>query len=176
MVHTSKTVTDSNGSSTTKYLLYVSIVIAQQTGTGNNILWFLYDSDGTKIGFTYNGTSYYYTKNAQGDITGIVDKTAIPLWNTPTTHGANFSTRPIRRATLISVKRTHSSIADITMILKQACACITSIAGYYDPQTGRFLNADGYVSTGQDKNGTNMFAYCGNSPVNAGMRLCFLPV
>ena len=37
---------------------------------------------------------------------------------------------------------------------------------YYDPETGRFLNADGYVSTGQGILGTNMFAYCGNNPVN----------
>ena len=37
---------------------------------------------------------------------------------------------------------------------------------YYDPVTGRFVNADGYVSTGQDITGLNMFAYCGNNPVN----------
>ncbi len=37
---------------------------------------------------------------------------------------------------------------------------------YYDPEIGRFINADGYVSTGQDINGFNMFAYCGNNPVN----------
>ena len=36
---------------------------------------------------------------------------------------------------------------------------------YYDPVTGRFVNADGYVSTGQDITGFNMFAYCGNNPV-----------
>lgn len=37
---------------------------------------------------------------------------------------------------------------------------------YYDPQTGRFINADSYVSTGQGITGTNMFAYCANDPVN----------
>jgi RHS repeat-associated protein len=37
---------------------------------------------------------------------------------------------------------------------------------YYDPETGRFVNADGYVSTGQGVLGNNMFAYCGNNPVN----------
>ena len=30
---------------------------------------------------------------------------------------------------------------------------------------GRFLNADGYVSTGQGILGNNMYAYCGNNPV-----------
>ncbi len=37
---------------------------------------------------------------------------------------------------------------------------------YYDPQVGRFINADGYASTGQGVIGNNMFAYCGNNPVN----------
>ena len=36
---------------------------------------------------------------------------------------------------------------------------------YYDPAIGRFLNADSYVSTGQDVLSFNMFAYCGNNPV-----------
>ncbi len=36
---------------------------------------------------------------------------------------------------------------------------------YYDPFVGRFLNADGVVTTGQGFDGHNMFAYCGNNPV-----------
>ena len=37
---------------------------------------------------------------------------------------------------------------------------------YYDPKLGRFLNADALVRTGQGVLGNNMFAYCGNNPVN----------
>ena len=37
---------------------------------------------------------------------------------------------------------------------------------YYDPEIGRWINADGFISTGQDITGYNMFAYCGNNPVN----------
>ena len=36
---------------------------------------------------------------------------------------------------------------------------------YYDSNTCRFINADGYVSTGRGILGYNMFAYCGNNPV-----------
>ena len=36
---------------------------------------------------------------------------------------------------------------------------------YYSPETGRFLNADAYTSTGQGLLGNNMFAYCVNNPV-----------
>lgn len=36
---------------------------------------------------------------------------------------------------------------------------------YYNPGTGRFINADNQLSSG-DVIGTNLFAYCGNNPVN----------
>lgn len=36
---------------------------------------------------------------------------------------------------------------------------------YYDPNTGRFINADGYISTGTGMLGHNMYAYCNNNPV-----------
>ena len=37
---------------------------------------------------------------------------------------------------------------------------------YYDAKICRFINADGYVSTGQGLTGYNMYSYCGNNPVN----------
>ena len=36
---------------------------------------------------------------------------------------------------------------------------------YYDPATCRFVNADGYASTGDGILGFNMFAYCNNNPI-----------
>lgn len=37
---------------------------------------------------------------------------------------------------------------------------------YYDPTIGRFLNADGYASTGQGIIGHNTYTYCLNNPIN----------
>lgn len=37
---------------------------------------------------------------------------------------------------------------------------------YYNPAMGRFINADADVATGNGLIGNNMFAYCGNNPVN----------
>lgn len=51
-IRTSKTV----DGVTTDYFLDGSTILAQQTG--NDVLWFLYDSDGMRVGFTYNGTAY----------------------------------------------------------------------------------------------------------------------
>ena len=37
---------------------------------------------------------------------------------------------------------------------------------YYDPEIGRFINADGQILASGDFTGLNLFAYCGNNPVN----------
>ena len=36
---------------------------------------------------------------------------------------------------------------------------------YYNPEWGRFLNADGYINANGNILGYNMFAYCNNNPV-----------
>ena len=36
---------------------------------------------------------------------------------------------------------------------------------YYDPEIGRLINADEYVSTGQGLLGNNMYSYCQNNPI-----------
>ncbi len=38
---------------------------------------------------------------------------------------------------------------------------------YYSPDMCRFINADGYVQTGQGMLDKNMFAYCGNNAINS---------
>ena len=40
--------------------------------SGTNIAYG-YDSDGKRITKTVNGTEYFYVKNAQGDVTGLVN-------------------------------------------------------------------------------------------------------
>lgn len=37
---------------------------------------------------------------------------------------------------------------------------------YYNPEVGRFLNADVFATTGQGLLGNNMFVYCNNNPAN----------
>ena len=40
------------------------------------------------------------------------------------------------------------------------------LSKYYDPEICRFVNADNQLATGSDLTGLNLFAYCGNNPVN----------
>ena len=37
---------------------------------------------------------------------------------------------------------------------------------YYDPNTCRFINADGLINAGGDVLGSNIFIYCANDPIN----------
>lgn len=37
---------------------------------------------------------------------------------------------------------------------------------YYDPNTKRFINADGYASTGHELNANNTYTYCLNNPID----------
>lgn len=66
-IRTQKTV---NGI-TTNYYLDGSKVIYEQTG--NNVIYYTYDENGNVIGLKYNDTQYYYIKNGQNDIVGILD-------------------------------------------------------------------------------------------------------
>ena len=70
----SKTVTDpeTNEVTTTEYFYNGSILAGQKTG--DNVLVFMYDNNGDVFGFTYNGTPYYYVKNAQNDVWLITDE------------------------------------------------------------------------------------------------------
>ena len=51
---------------------------------------------------------------------------------------------------------------------------------YYNPELGRFISADVYLSTGQGVLGHNAYAYCLNNPVNMSdlsgySAICYIP-
>jgi len=41
--------------------------------TGSDVFYYQYDDIGTLVGFKYNGIQYYYIKDVQGNIIGILD-------------------------------------------------------------------------------------------------------
>ena len=110
----------------------------------------------------FMGQLYYYVYNLQGDVVGLVDKTGTTMvtykydvWGKP-----ESTTGPM--ATTLGVAnpfryRGYYYDTESGFYYLQS--------RYYDPEVGRFLNADGYVSTGQGIPGYNMFAYCNNNPI-----------
>ncbi|WP_306569890.1 RHS repeat domain-containing protein [Faecalispora jeddahensis] len=155
-IRTSKTV----DGTLTDYLVDGSTIVAQRTGY--DTLWFMYDSDGTRVGFTYHDDAYYYMKNAQGDVTGIVDSDLNVVVEYSYDAWGKLIETTGSEANLIGelnpfLYRGYYYDAEIGMYYLNS--------RYYDPQTGRFLNADGNISSGQDLNGTNIFQYSGNNPI-----------
>ena len=112
------------------------------------------------LAIKYNNTLYYYVLNAQGDVVRIVNSSRSVV--------ASYTYDPWGK--IIS---SSGTLADINP-LRYRGYYYDSETGfyylqsrYYDPEIGRFINADSYAST--DATGllsTNMFAYCENDPVN----------
>ena len=131
--------------------------------TGNNTIVYLYDETGTPYAFTLNGTKYYYEYNLMGDVIGLFDNTGtrvVRYYYTPYGDLASM------------VDNTTTGVGSINPIRYRGYYYDTETgfyycgSRYYDPEIGRWINADGYVSTGQGILSYNMFAYCGNNPVN----------
>ena len=135
--------------------------------TGSYALYFHHDAKGAIIGFTHvsgnTQTEYFYRKNLQGDVIGIVNASGTSVaeyrydaWGKVlSATGTMASVNPIRY-------RGYYYDAETGLYYLQS--------RYYDPEVGRFINADAFASTGQGILGSNMFAYCANAPV--GRREC----
>ena len=141
---------------TTNYFVDGSTILAEQTGT--DVIWYIYDSNGEIVGFTYNEVPYYYLKNQQGDVYKIVEENG--------TLAGSYTYDPWGK-----VLTCTGTIAEINPIRYRSYYYDTETgyyylqSRYYDPELGRFISADSYVSTGQGILGNNMYTYCLNNPV-----------
>ena len=108
---------------------------------------------------------YWFEKNLQGDIVAVYNAAGTKLISYTYDAWGNFTTTYYNNCTASH----HANLnpfryrgyyydAELEMYYLQS--------RYYDPVIGRYINADGYLSTGQGLLGYNMFAYCGNNPVN----------
>ena len=160
---TSKTV----DGTTTDYTLEGSKVLIEKTGS--DYVWYYYDAAGAPVAMaTGSGPDLYlYRKNLQGDVTGIYSGSTGTLlvsyvydaWGKVTaTNVANTTESATVLARNPYLYRGYRYDSETGLYYLNS--------RYYDPETGRFINADGFVSTGQGQLSANMFAYCENNPVN----------
>lgn len=157
-VRTEKTV---NGV-TTVYNVVGGQVTWEKTGT-NNPIYHLYDASGMLWGLKYtDGNTYFYVRNAQGDIIKIVDSTGAvkvaydyDAWgNLKGTTGSMASTLGVENPYRYRGYRfdTESGLYYLQ-------------SRYYNPQWGRFVNADGFIGSVGGIGEHNIFSYCGNNPI-----------
>ena len=161
-LRTSKTV---NGTITEYYWLE-GILHGQKTG--NEYIIFLYDEVGNIYGFVIqNGTQeafYYYEFNLQGDIIGIIDSNGTKVVEYIYDAWGNLADITGSHADTIGQK---NPMRYRGYYYDDETGFYYLRSRYYDPEIGRFLNADGLVAgIGGDVRGYNIFAYCMNNPVN----------
>lgn len=167
-IRTSKTV---NGV-TTEFITQNGRVVRQSWS--GNVLDFFYDSQQRPYAVTYKpadgaAATYYYITNLQGDVVALIDSSGslaaeytYNAWGAPLTMpyggaGAGAVWPPIAELNPLRYRGYYYDAETGFYYVSSR---------YYDPEIGRWINADGFVSTGQGILGNNMFAYCLNNPVN----------
>ena len=147
---------------TTKYY-YDGTKLVGENKDGT-IVWYDYDESGTPVGMRLNGDDYVFRRNLQGDITGIFDSTGTLVVEYTYGNAWGFG---------ITVSGSKAAEIGACNSLRYRGYYYDSESGlyylntrYYDPSICRFVNADGYVSTGPNSADLNMYAYCDNNPVN----------
>ncbi len=150
-----------NGTITYNYL-YLNGQLVKET-IGDTAMYFAYDADGKPMSVLYNDVTYYYVTNLQGDVVAILSNTgelvvsySYDAWGNP------LSTS----GTMADTLGTHNPLRYRGYIYDAETGLYYLKSRYYDPQMGRFINADVFASTGQGVLGSNAFAYCSNSPIS----------
>lgn len=162
-IRTQKTL---NGTVTNYYLDGTKVIYEQ---TENNIIYYIYDENGNILGLNYNGTQYYYIKNAQNDVIGILNNNLSQVVSYTYDSWGN----------IVSIKDSNGNeITDSTSIgiinpyryrsyrYDDEIGLYYLQSRYYNPEWGRYINADNLVQTGQGMLDKNMYAYCENNPIN----------
>ena len=134
-------------------------------------LYYIYDASGSVIGMEYNGAKYWYDKNLQGDIVGIRNSTGTLVAQYVYDAWGKILQVTDKDGNDVSGNSDH--IANINPFRYRGYYYDVETgwyylnARYYDPAVGRFLSPDGQINNvGSDLLGANLFAYCGNNPVN----------
>ena len=128
---------------------------------GNDTLLFYYDSDGSATSFSYNGTMYFYEKNLQGDVIRIIDLAGTEVASYVYDAWGN-----------IKDTKGEPTIREINPIRYRGYVYDTETSlyylqsRYYDPFTGRFLNADDTHYIMFPSLMANLYTYCDNNAIS----------
>ena len=148
---------------------YADDRLQYETIGDSSALWYFYDADGNPSGIRYKDHSgtvndYYFVCNWRGDVIQIYNASGTLVgsynydaWGKVTENATAADTQNITETNPIRYRGYYYDTETRLYYLKSR---------YYDPAVKRFLNADGYVQTGDGLHDKNMFAYCLNNSVN----------
>ena len=145
----------------TKYTLHGKNVVHMTSGTDE--LHIFYDAQNRPAVVVYNGTAYAYVKSLQGDVIAILDAAG----NVVVSYVYDAWGAPIGKSG--SMAETLGSVQPFRYrgyVFDEKTGLYYLRSRYYNPQWGRFVNADKLVSTFQKSSKHNLFSYCGNSVIS----------
>ncbi|MFA5007100.1 MAG: RHS repeat-associated core domain-containing protein [Candidatus Izemoplasmatales bacterium] len=123
---------------------------------------YLIDSDGSILGFVYEDATYYYLKDLQGNVIGVIDEAGNELVQYEYDAYGNVISNP---------DDPNGNIFEINPYTYRGYRYDSEIgmyylnSRYYSPALSRFLNADGLLGELGDIASVNMYNYCANNPV-----------
>lgn len=148
----------------TQYYLNGDTIVAMKSG--NDMIHFTYDPEGNLFSMRLNGVNYYYIHNIQNDVIGLVDSAGTMV----------VSYQYDSWGQLLSMTDSTTTKAGTKNPFRYREYCWdaeTSLyyldTRYYDPEVGRFLNADDVDVLKVNQNSLfedNLYVYCLNNPVN----------
>lgn len=138
-----------------------------------NFIEYIYGINGI-TGIKLNDTPYWFTKNLQGDVTAIYDNDGEYVAKYTYDAFGNHKIFAVEDGETVDItdNMSYNSIGH-TNPIRYRGYYYDSDAGlyylksrYYDPHTGRFINADdiSYIDS-ESLNGLNLYAYCLNNPI-----------
>ena len=158
-----------------EYMLDGNRIIAETWG--DNLMLYLYDQSGAPLGLAIGGSGtglnmydyFFFDKNLQGDITAVYNQSGTKIgtytydaWGNHTiTPEASISALENNVLTIYNPFRYRSYFYDVETGLYYLQS------RYYNPEWGRFLNADGisYLGVTGTLLGFNQYSYCENNPI-----------
>ena len=157
-----------NGTTTYSYVyngsqLVQMVYVYNSTATTFN---FYYDASGAPLSVNINGTDYFYVTNLQGDIVAILNASGTKVVSYEYDAWGKLTDSEIIPASATDVYLAFNPLRYRGYVFDLDTGLYYLQSRYYNPEVGRFLNADAFPSTGQGLTGNNMFAYCGNNPIS----------
>ena len=138
------------------------MIVAEVTGDVQTDYY--YDESGNVFGFKRGNSEYYYIRNGQGDIIGILDSSGTQV----------VSYVYDSWGKLVSISGSQADTIGETNPFRYRGYYYDTETGlyylnsrYYDPEVGRWVNGDTVIDNASVI-GTNVFIYCWNNPINYG--------
>ena len=151
------------GDTETRYYLNGDKIVAMEDGNGT--IHFLYDQKGHLLAMKVGNDYYYYLRNNQNDIVGLIDSTGTQV----VSYQYDSWGKPIAMTDLtVDEIGSRNPFRYKEYCWEEETALYYVSSRYYDSNTGRFISADdiGLVTESPkaltDK---NLYAYCDNNPV-----------